>query len=617
MTQARSATAVSQRWRSRTLRATLLATTCAILCCTPPADAAVPDPARPAAGAPGDAPDADAVRYRVVIDAPADIVPALRESVGLIRWQSFEDITDDLLDLLAKEAVPEARDALSTIGYFSPDVRVAIDRSAQPYTATLTIVPGAPTRISGVRIDVTGPAADDKARGEAAIATLRREWGLPQGAIFNQSTWDRAKTQAVRTLASSPYAAAALASSEARIDPETREATLAVDLASGPPFRIGDIEVTGLTRYSADLVRNYSTQKRGDLYSGAELDQFMRRLTGSGYFASVQAVIDTDIAHADDATIRTAVIEAPSKKFEGGIGFSTDTQFRVNASYRDVNIDGKATQFYADFRLESNEQGASLRFVKPPNPGGWVDSIGAFYARSDLNNLITKTVGAAVRRASIEDRNQWQFGGTYLDSLQEPLGAENSSAHALYLDAQHIWRRVDNFVAPTKGWMLDVQAGGGIPGVSTRGFVRGIARFAAWYPYGNDWSFSGKAEAGAVAGASRQEVPATLLFRTGGDTTVRGYAYESLGVQDGQATVPGRYYALASVEATRWLNATWGIAAFVDAGNAFDSLSDAHLALGYGLGARVRTPIGPFRFDVAYGEDSKQVRIHFSVGLSF
>jgi translocation and assembly module TamA len=98
---------------------------------------------------------------------------------------------------------------------------------------------------------------------------------------------------------------------------------------------------------------------------------------------------------------------------------------------------------------------------------------------------------------------------------------------------------------------------------------------------------------------------------------VRGYAFESLGVKDGLATVPGRYYVVASVEATRWINATWGIATFVDAGNAFDNLSDFKVALGYGVGARVRTPIGPFRFDVAYGQDSKQVRVHFSVGLAF
>ena len=56
---------------------------------------------------------------------------------------------------------------------------------------------------------------------------------------------------------------------------------------------------------------------------------------------------------------------------------------------------------------------------------------------------------------------------------------------------------------------------------------------------------------------------------------------------------------------------------FVDTGNAFDNISDLGLVLGYGVGARVRTPIGPFRFDVAYGQQSRQVRLHFSVGLAF
>ncbi|MET0204725.1 MAG: BamA/TamA family outer membrane protein [Casimicrobiaceae bacterium] len=562
-------------------------------------------------------PDADAVRYSVVIDAPKDVVELLRQSVGLVRWQSFEGMTDDLIDRLAHDAVDEAREAVSTVGYFSPEVDVAVDRSTKPITITLKVVLGVPTRIHDLRIEVTGPAERDDAQGAEAIAKLRRDWGLPQGAIFDQTTWDRAKARAVQTLAASPYAAAALTSSEARIDPAVREADLSVEIASGPPFRIGDIEVTGLRRYSADLVRNFSTQKRGDLHSGAALDQFVRRLNGSGYFASVQAVIDTDPANADDATIRVAVIEAPRKRFEGGVGFSTDTRFRVYASYRDVDIDGHATQFYADGRIETDQQGAALRFVRPPNDHGWVDSAGARYQQTDLNNLQTKSIGASLRRASIEERNQWQFGAAFLDDKQEPEGAEDSRAHALYVDAEHIWRRVDDLIGPTKGWILDVQAGAGVPGVSTHAFGRTIARLGAWYPYGTDWQFSGKLEGGAVFGASREEVPATLLFRTGGDTTVRGYAFESLGVQDGLATVPGRYYVVSSVEATRWINATWGIAVFVDAGQAFDNLDDFKLALGYGVGARVRTPIGPFRFDVAYGQESKQVRIHFSVGLAF
>jgi translocation and assembly module TamA len=575
------------------------------------------DSAKPSGAASAPAQDADAIHYRVVIDAPKEVVELLRQSVGLVRWQSYADMTDDLLGLLSRGAVDESRDAVSTVGYFSPDVDVAIDRSTSPITVTLKVVLGTPTRIRDVRIDVTGPAAADGAEGVQAIAKLTRDWGLPKGAIFDQATWDRAKARAVQTLAQSPYAGAVLTSSEARIDPETREADLSVAIGSGPAFHIGEIVVTGLKRYSADLVRNYSTQKRGDLYSGTELEQFMRRLTGSGYFASVQAVIDTDPANAADATIRTAVIEAPTKKFEGGIGFSTDTRFRVNASYRDVDVDGHATQFYADGRIETDEQGASLRFVRPPNAGGWVDSLGVHYDLTDLNNLRTKTAGVAVRRASIEDRNQWQFGAAFLDDQQIPEGGEESKAHALYVDAEHIWRRVDDPIAPTKGWIFDLQAGAGVPGVSTRGFGRTVVRLAAWYPYGSDWQLSGKAEAGAVFGASRQEVPSTLLFRTGGDTTVRGYAFESLGVQDGLATVPGRYYVLGSVEVTRWINQTWGIATFVDAGNAFDNPTDFKVALGYGVGARIRTPIGPFRFDVAYGQDSKQVRVHFSVGLSF
>ena len=74
---------------------------------------------------------------------------------------------------------------------------------------------------------------------------------------------------------------------------------------------------------------------------------------------------------------------------------------------------------------------------------------------------------------------------------------------------------------------------------------------------------------------------------------------------------------MASVDAIHWIDELWGLAAFVDAGNAVDSLSGARLALGYGVGVRVRTPLGPFRLDVAYGQDVHTVRVHFSVGLTF
>ena len=187
----------------------------------------------------------------------------------------------------------------------------------------------------------------------------------------------------------------------------------------------------------------------------------------------------------------------------------------------------------------------------------------------------------------------------------------------MYVDGEYTWRRVDNLLSPERGYMVNVQAGGGVPGASTRGFGRLVAHFASWWPLDRATQLSARADAGAVLAGSRDGIPSNFLFRTGGDTTVRGYAFDSLGVAQDNAIVGGRYYAVGSVEATRWIGENWGIAAFVDAGNATDDLHDFHLALGYGIGARLRTPIGPFRIDVAYGQDVHSVRVHFSVGLSF
>jgi translocation and assembly module TamA len=123
-----------------------------------------------------------------------------------------------------------------------------------------------------------------------------------------------------------------------------------------------------------------------------------------------------------------------------------------------------------------------------------------------------------------------------------------------------------------------------------------------------------------VEAESIAAVPTKFLFRTGGTTTVRGYDYESLGVKQGTATIGGRALAVASAEYVKWLDVLgggWGVAAFVDVGDAAENWSTLDPALGVGLGVRFRTPAGPLAVDVAYGERERQVRVHFSVAIAF
>jgi translocation and assembly module TamA len=537
-------------------------------------------------------------------------------SLGLSRWESYADMTADLFDRLAREAIEEAREAAATEGYFSAEVTIDVERSARPADVTVRVTPGPATQIARVDIDVTGPASSEPA-GVQAIAQVRDDWRLPLGAIFRQAAWDEAKTRAVATLAGRRYAAARLTQSRADIDPKAQAADLSVSLDSGPPFYVGAIEVTGTRRYSADLVRNYSTQKRGEPYSLEELDQYVRRLSATGYFASVHAAIDSDPAHAADAPVTVAVIEAPPKRLELGVGFSTDTRMRFNLSYRDVDFAARALQLATELRLEQKLQSGSVTLTTPPAANGWSQSGNASIERTDLAGLVSETAVIGYRRTSLDERNQWQYGPALYFDTQRPQGAPRTSAHALYVDVQRAWRRVDDLVAPSRGWMALLELGAGVPGVSTEGFVRSIARFQGWRPLPGDNGLVGRLEAGAVLAKNREGVPGALLFRTGGDQSVRGYAYQSLGLREGDATLPARDYALARLAADHWFYDYLGGAVFVDGGDAFDALDAMRIAVGVGAGVRVRTPIGPLRLDLAYGERTRAVRVHFSAGLAF
>jgi translocation and assembly module TamA len=150
--------------------------------------------------------------------------------------------------------------------------------------------------------------------------------------------------------------------------------------------------------------------------------------------------------------------------------------------------------------------------------------------------------------------------------------------------------------------------------------VRGFGSIVQFFPVGARDVLILRGQLGAVQAESTNVVPNKFLFRTGGALTVRGYDFESLGVEQGGAIVGGRALVVGSVEYVKWLQrwgGNWGVAAFVDAGDAAARFNDLDVALGYGLGARWRTPAGPLAVDVAWGERFQQLRVHFSVAIAF
>jgi translocation and assembly module TamA len=188
--------------------------------------------------------------------------------------------------------------------------------------------------------------------------------------------------------------------------------------------------------------------------------------------------------------------------------------------------------------------------------------------------------------------------------------------YAVFFGFRHGFRHTDDLILPRRGYFGNVTAGGAPAALATQQFGRFTGSATLLIPLGRNDDLQLRAEGGLVVAPTRDGIPSTFLFRTGGDQTIRGYAFESLGVKVGDAVSGGRYLAIGSAEVTHWVSAVWGVAAFVDAGNAWDS-DHYDPVLGTGVGARFRTPIGPVRVDVAYGEEVQSWRLHFSVGFVF
>lgn len=126
----------------------------------------------------------------------------------------------------------------------------------------------------------------------------------------------------------------------------------------------------------------------------------------------------------------------------------------------------------------------------------------------------------------------------------------------------------------------------------------------------------GRGEAGVTVVDHFDKLPATLRYFAGGDASVRGYAYQSLGPKDqDNAVVGGPYLLTGSVEIDYRLGEKWGIAAFADSGSAFEN-RHINLHNGVGIGARWFSPIGPIRLDIAapLDKDKDGLRVHFSLG---
>ncbi len=551
---------------------------------------------------------------------------ALLLSLGLLALPAIAEvrieIADEAMGQRLRQYLPEeaslrrlesmGQEILATEGYFSP----VFASDEQDSALRLRIDPGPRTLITSVDLAVDGPVAPEK------LTQIQAGWLLPAGRPFRQEDWNAAKQQVLSELLAADHPQASLRDSQAEIDTAKHQAHLSAHYDAGPRYRFGELKIDGLNRYSPELIARYNQSVRpGNPYRETSLGTLIGHLQATPYFASVKAVLDTEHAEIDAdgtaiAPVLLSVRERAAHRLSFGMGASSNTGARVEAAYQTPNFFNQAWEFNSGLRLEQKKQTLYGDVFLPPDARQRRHSIGAMVDASDIEGLKTSRYAfgaqSVQQRGSIEQRLSlsWQ------EEIRDPEGASRVTSRALVPNVQWTWRHVDQLLAPRRGSVVQIAIGGGATALlSDQNFLRLYGRWQQYFPIGQRDTLSLRAEGGQTFADSRLHIPQDYLFRTGGTSSVRGYAYQSLGVREGSATVGGRYLAAGSAEYTHWLNEQWGMATFIDAGQATDDWQRVQFAVGYGLGARWRSPAGPIGADLAWGQRTGELHLHFSLAI--
>lgn len=577
------------------------------------------------------------VNWTLQILAPEPLDRLLGTYLDLARFKAAsqadgkgQGIRRSELRRLVVSAPDQARALLEAEGYFSARIntRVGDEVAGQPVPVTIEVEPGPRTTVSKVQFVFEGELDARLGRSDplaqALLDRLEKNWGLPEGQVFRQADWSSAKSAALARMRAEGYPTASWSGTSVTVDAQQRSAKLFLVADSGPAFAFGDIRVEGLQRQPASAVVNLAPFRKGDPYSERQLLDWQERIQKLNMFDNVFVNTDLDPTQAQATPVVVQLHELPMQTATTGIGISSNTGPRVSGEHLHRNLFGLDWQSKTRLQLGRKESTGQLDLTSHPWPGrqrGLISLQGSYLL--DDNDAVTTSqymrVGLLKEGERLERLQYLEFQRAQVKASD---GTLVSGASAASVTTQWIFRDVDSQILPTKGSTSLAQLTGGrsYSALDETGFFgRAYARVTWYQPLWWHWYATARGEVGQVIARDAVSVPDTLLFRAGGDDSVRGYAYRSLGVWRDGVVVGGRAMSTGSLELGHPLSSRmpslWG-ALFVDAGDAAERFGNLQPKVGYGAGVRWRSPVGPLRLDLAYGSEVQRWRLHFSVGIS-
>jgi translocation and assembly module TamA len=513
---------------------------------------------------------------------------------------------------LFEDSDQEIDQALRALGYYHATIKKSLAFNKDCWKANFKITPGQRVEVSDVAIVINGDANKDP-----EFLNLLKNMPLKQGSPLHHGKYESMKDKIESLALESGYLQGSFTEKKLLIDKQNNTAQIKLKFDSGKRMVFGDVTVQQ-DILDDGFLKKYLSIKSGDDYTSEQLAKTHSALSQSGYFDTVD--IRSDLEHAKDQRIPVTIKLSAKKKahYLFGVGFDTDIGPLLNASYINRRINHYGHFFTANIDLSPVLSTAEVEYSIPlDKPLTDLFSFGGGLKRehTDTFKSMSATISGRHKHAYTNGWKQTIF----LDYNYEDFNTASDSGQTLLLVPGGSWLYSvsNNPLRPTEGYRLEFEAKGSYENpISDVSFIQGYLSVIWLHELPLGGKLIGRTLQGVTLVNQITELPTSYRFYAGGINSVRGYDYKELGPKDGLGNVEGgELLSVFSAEYEHPVFENWGIAAFVDTGNAFN-FDSINFKTGVGLGVRWYSPVGPIRVDFALPLDqsNSSFQIHFAAG---
>ncbi len=503
------------------------------------------------------------------------------------------------------------RNALRPFGYYEPSIEGTLaEREGDCWRAHFEVDAGEPVLITTVELKVQG-------EGEtfAPFLSVLAASTLTEGAQLRHDEYEALKSRLLITAREYGFFQARLEANELRVDPPARAAEVRLILDSGPRYRFGELSVDGDV-LSKELLLRYVEFEEGAPFEQRELRKLHNDLVRGDYFSKVD--VRTVTREGEIADVVLHLEEGRRVRYGVGVGFGTDTGLIVRGDLVQRRVNRAGHRLEVDAEVSSARQNLTFDYRIPGRrpQNDWY-SLYTGVNREDTDAIESIAWKFGVRENRFHTIN-WS-STPFAELVVEEFIQDGETSRKLSLvpgwGVNYVTANAPS--RPTQGLRLRLEVAGASKEVlSDASFLRFSFNGKTILPFSERGRLLLRGDVGYMLTNDFDRVPPTWRFFAGGDRSVRGYDYQSLGPLDEEGkAIGGTRLLTGTIEGDWRFLDRWSGALFADAGNVGeeDLLDDLPWSVGFGV--RWYSPVGPIRADIAFPQTgSTDVRLHISMG---